>query len=96
MKKTKLKPCPCCGEIPHLDRHDIFCDCGLKVDIPQYSDSMDNNFPTYEEAKQEMVDIWNTRVETEEVKALKDKINYLYKEIERIGKMTVEQDRKEI
>ena len=95
MGKTKLKPCPFCGEQPHLDRHDIFCDCGVKVDIPAW-DNGENDFPTYEEARQEMIDIWNTRVETEEVKALKDKINYLYKEIERIGKMTVEQDRKEI
>lgn len=73
MRKCKLKPCPFCGEQPHLDRHDIFCDCGVKVDIPAW-DNGENDFPTYEEAVQEMIDIWNTRtpdieqVKTEAVK----------------------------
>jgi hypothetical protein len=31
-----LLPCPFCGEKPHLDRHDIFCDCGVKIEIPSY------------------------------------------------------------
>ena len=56
---TKLLPCPFCGGEPHLDRHDIFCDCGVKILIPTYGDI--DGYRTYEEAKQEMIDLWNTR-----------------------------------
>ena len=59
-----LKPCPFCGGTPHLDRHDIFCDCGVQVEIPVYvhSKSSVGGFPTYEEARAEMIEIWNRRV----------------------------------
>ena len=57
---SELKSCPFCGEKPHLDRHEIFCDCGVKVDIPAW-DNGENDFPSYEEAVQEMVGIWNKR-----------------------------------
>jgi hypothetical protein len=60
---VELLPCPFCGGEPHLDRHDIFCDCGAMMKIPAYvlvAESADG-YPTYEEAKQEMIDLWNTR-----------------------------------
>lgn len=95
MKRIKLKPCPCCGGEVILDRDMIFCDnCHLILRFDDYVYS--GEAQDYKEAEELGINAWNTRVETEEVKALKDKINYLYKEIERIGKMTVEQDRKEI
>ena len=50
---TELKPCPFCGGEATLDRHDIFCDCGVKMEIPMYvmgKESIDG-FPTYEEAR---------------------------------------------
>ena len=62
---TELKPCPFCGGEAILDRHDIFCfDCGVKIEIPMYvsgKESVDG-FPTYEEARQEMIEAWNRRV----------------------------------
>jgi len=61
---TELKPCPFCGGEAILDRHDIFCDCGVKMQIPMYvsgKESVDG-FPTYEEARQEMIEAWNRRV----------------------------------
>ena len=67
---TELLPCPFCGEIPHLDRHDIFCDCGAKIDIPIYVEGREGvgGFPTYKEARQEMIDLWNTRTPQKEAK----------------------------
>ena len=61
---VKLKRCPFCGGIPYLDRHDIFCDCGAKIKIPLYASDKQNieGYPTYEEARQEMIDLWNTRI----------------------------------
>ena len=59
----ELLPCPFCGGRPHLDRHDIFCDCGAQIEIPLFvfgEESVDD-FPTYEEARQKMIDLWNTR-----------------------------------
>lgn len=63
----KLKPCPFCGEQPHLDRHDIFCDCGVKIEIPLYVSGRKTvgGYPTYEEARQDMIDSWNTRTPKE-------------------------------
>lgn len=63
----KLKPCPFCGDVPHLDRHEIFCDCGAKLQIDEFRyQVMDNGlYPTYEEAKQMMVDAWNRRVKSD-------------------------------
>ena len=60
---TELKPCPFCGEKPILDRHDIFCDCGVKMQIPMYVLGKESvgDFPTYEEARQEMIEAWNRR-----------------------------------
>ena len=59
----KLKPCPFCGEQPHLDRHEIFCDCGVKIDIPLFVHGKERvgSYPTYEEAIQQMIELWNTR-----------------------------------
>jgi hypothetical protein len=51
---AELLPCPFCGEQPHLDRHDIFCDCGVKINIPLFVSGKESvgGFPTYEEARQ--------------------------------------------
>ena len=66
--ENKLKPCPFCGEEAHLDRHDIFCDCGAKIEIPLYVSGKESvgGYPTYEEAMQEMIDLWNTRTEVKD------------------------------
>ena len=65
MENRKLKPCPFCGDEAHLDRHDIFCDCGAKIEIPLYVNSKVRIgvYPTYEEAKQQMIEAWNRRAE---------------------------------
>ena len=61
---AELKPCPFCGGTPHLDREDIFCDCGAKMPIPIHVFGLvrDGEFPTYAEAKAEMIEAWNRRV----------------------------------
>ena len=67
---TELKPCPFCGNEPVLDRHDIFCDyCGVKLEIPIYVEGKESigGLPTYKEAKQEMIETWNSRIYPEEV-----------------------------
>ena len=63
----KLKPCPFCGDEAHLDRHDIFCDCGVKMVIPMFVHGKESvgGFPTYEEARQEMIKKWNRRADDE-------------------------------
>lgn len=67
MKKTELKLCPFCGDKAHLDRHDIFCDCGARINIPQYVHGKVSvaGFPTYEAARQQMIDAWNRRASDE-------------------------------
>ncbi len=67
MNEAKLLPCPFCGGEAHLDRHDIFCDCGARIDIPQYVHGKVSiaGFPTYEEAIQKMIDAWNRRATDE-------------------------------
>ena len=65
-----IKACPFCGEDAYLDRHDIFCDCGAKIEIPVYVEAKESigGLPTYNEAKQEMIDAWNSRVDEEHIK----------------------------
>ena len=62
---AELKPCPFCGERPHLDREEIFCDCGAKMPIPLYVYGVGDcgGFPRYAEAKVEMIEAWNRRAE---------------------------------
>jgi hypothetical protein len=50
---AELLPCPFCGGEAHLDKDDIFCYCGLIIEIPL-------DCPTYEEARQKMIDTWNS------------------------------------
>ena len=62
---TELKPCPCCGAEAHIDREDIFCDCGLNIKIePFYYEqpialSMDER---WRRARVDAVEAWNRRV----------------------------------
>lgn len=60
---TNLKPCPLCGDIVMIDREEIFCDCGLALSIEPYViDDYKSELPTYEEARQNMIDKWNRRI----------------------------------
>lgn len=61
----ELKPCPFCGEVPHLDRDEIFCDCGAKMPMPLYvwGIAEHDGFPTNTEAKALMIEAWNRRVD---------------------------------
>ena len=61
---AELKPCPFCGDTPHLDRDEIFCDCGVKMPIPLYVWGAGDcdGFPDFKTAKAEMVEAWNRRV----------------------------------
>ena len=62
-----LKPCPFCGDDPHLDREEIFCGfCGAKMPIELYTCGLvaDDRFPTYQEARAEMIKAWNRRADT--------------------------------
>lgn len=63
MKETELRECPFCGGKACLDRYDIFCDCGAKIEIPPYVGGKVSiaNFPTYEQARRQMIDAWNRR-----------------------------------
>lgn len=65
--KHNLKPCPFCGCPPHMDKHEIFCDCGVKFEFPTNewgcSDKNPEGFPTYEQAKEVAVERWNSREE---------------------------------
>lgn len=86
-RSTNLKPCPFCGGEAHLDRHDIFCDCGVKIEIPLYVSGLTSvgGFPTYEEAVQMMVEAWNDRADD-------NLINRQKAEIERLKDMVAQNE----
>jgi len=48
-----------------MDKHEIFCDCGVKMEFPLQewgcSDKNPEGFPTYEQAKEVAVERWNER-----------------------------------
>ena len=92
MADKELKPCPFCGSEAHLDRHDIFCDCGAKIDIPTYVGGKVSvgGLPTYEEARKEMIEAWNDRTPTADVvprseveKAKQEVAREIFEEIEK-------------
>lgn len=63
---AELKPCPFCGDDPHLDREEIFCGfCGARMPIELYTCGLvaDDRFPTYQEARAEMIEAWNRRAD---------------------------------
>lgn len=64
----ELKPCPFCGGKAHIDREEIFCDCGAKMPMPFYEYGLvaEDRFPTYDEARVEAIEAWNRRVGEEE------------------------------
>ena len=59
-----LKPCPLCGERPHLDREEIFCDCGLRLPFEPfyYEQPTELSIMTrMDNALEEAINRWNTR-----------------------------------
>lgn len=65
---SELKPCPFCGGKAHLDREEIFCDCGAKMSFPLYvwGAAACDGFPTYEQSKEMAIKAWNRRVDIRE------------------------------
>ena len=62
---SELRQCPFCGGKPILDREAISCfDCGVIMPIDIYVSGGERigGFPSYEEARQEMIEDWNRRV----------------------------------
>ena len=60
MNNTELKACPFCGGEAVIDREDIFCDvCHLSMRI--YARLHNGEAETYEEARQQAIENWNTR-----------------------------------
>ena len=61
---AELKPRPLCGEEVSIDREYIFCDyCHLicRIDDRIYNGEAE----TYQEARQQAIDCWNTRTPKE-------------------------------
>lgn len=60
----KLKPCPLCDGKAILDKEEIYCeDCYLTLKIQLYvlgSTSVEG-FPTYDEARKNMIELWNRK-----------------------------------
>lgn len=57
---VKLLPCPFCGQIPMIDKNEIFCDdCHVVINFSDfvYSGEADD----LEEAKEMAINTWNTR-----------------------------------
>lgn len=66
MSETKLKPCPFCGGKVYLDREEIFCDnCDLHMSI--YSKLTNGEAESYEEARGQTIEAWNTREPIEQL-----------------------------
>ena len=60
MSETKLLPCPFCGGEAIIDREDIFCDnCYLSMRIDSRVHNGDAE--TYDEARTQAINDWNTR-----------------------------------
>lgn len=62
----RLLPCPFCGGKAVLDREDIFCDnCFLSMKID--SRLTNGEAETYEEAREQVIEAWNTRKPMEKI-----------------------------
>ena len=84
-----IKACPFCGDSAYLDRHEIFCNCGAKMEIPMYVEAKQSvgGYPTYKEARQEMITAWNSRVDEEIINRQKAEIERLTNKVEELSEV---------
>lgn len=77
MSEIKLKHCPICGREVVIDREDIFCDychLSMRIDDRLYNGEAE----TYEEAKQQAIENWNTRTPMDNIVAdLEERTEFL-------------------
>ena len=77
MSDKRLLPCPFCGGEAILDREDIFCDnCHLSMTI--HTRVQNGEAETYEEARAQAIEQWNTR---KPVEAVLDRMEEEYVEV---------------
>ena len=90
---SKLKCCPFCGGEAVIDREDIFCDychLSMRIDDRLYNGEAE----TYEEAKQQAIENWNTRTPMANiVEKFEEKTEFL-KDCTKYGNESAEQQEK--